>query len=102
MTSHRYPAKSYDERGEHTGPGTDRRTVYHSCKAHQPSGLRLAASVDGAGRWRWSVYDMTQGSRSGGLLVAEGLTTSWPAARRLAAGKALTIWKRAQRKERTR
>ncbi len=79
------------------GQGVHRRTVYHSCKAHQPSGLRLAVrQLDAPNRWRWSVYDMTQGSISGGLLVAEGQSTTWGSARRLAASKALSLWKRKQ------
>lgn len=62
------------------------RTVYHSGLGH-PSGLRLAVSPmdrPNPTRWRWSAYDMTQGSSSGGLLVLEGESGSWPKARVMA------------------
>lgn len=65
---------------------TQGHTVYHSCRNH-PSKLRLAVSpIDKPNptRWRWSAYDMTQGSSSGGLLVAEGESGSWPKARIMA------------------
>lgn len=82
-----------------SGQGAERRTVYHSCKAHQPSGLRLAVAHR-EGRWEWSVYDMTQGSVSGGLLIQRGTSTTWPNARKRAESKALSIWKRDQNAQR--
>jgi hypothetical protein len=55
-------------------------TVYH--RAMVGTERRVTARLDrNVGVWRWAVYDMTRGSRTGGLKIDEGARTSYFSAR---------------------
>lgn len=57
-----------------------RPTQHHDALLRGSEGpLRLAVRRDPrvSAPWRWSVYDMTRGSKTGGLKVQTGVADSW-------------------------
>lgn len=56
-------------------------TVYHRRQLSAERRVTAKRDRSAGRRWLWAVYDLTQGSRTGGLKVAEGSAPTWRAAR---------------------